>query len=128
MTPGAVLDRLTALGASLTPTPEGTLRYRGPAYLLPAEEQQELDTLKKELGQYKTAILAQLTPGRESAAALPPCAVCGGVDRWCDVEVWRCRTCWDSPLTIQARARHTQEELERRTHTWRPRGVGNDKK
>jgi hypothetical protein len=28
-----------------------------------------------------------------------PCAVCGSTDRWNDGDVWRCRTCWPSPLT-----------------------------
>jgi hypothetical protein len=38
------------------------------------------------------------------APDLPPCAVCGGADRWCDIDVWRCRVCAPVPLTAQARA------------------------
>lgn len=69
MTPGALLARLTVLGASLTLTPEGTLRYRGPAVRLSEDAQRELDGLKSALGQHKTALVALLS--QPTAAALP---------------------------------------------------------
>lgn len=46
MTSGAVLARLTALGAAVTLNQEGTLRYRGPDVRLPQEDQRALDALK----------------------------------------------------------------------------------
>jgi len=41
---------------------------------------------------------------------LPPCAVCGGADRWCDIDVWRCRACWPDPLTASARRAAAHDE------------------
>ena|SRR5215510_13667535 len=52
---------------------------------------------------------------------LPPCAVCGGIVRWDDHGVQRCRACWPTPLTQKARqaerayqgtshARHARKE------------------
>jgi hypothetical protein len=32
-----------------------------------------------------------------------PCTVCGSTDRWLDVDVWRCKACWPTPLTAAAR-------------------------
>ena len=41
---------------------------------------------------------------------LPPCAVCGGADRWLDIDVWRCRACWPDPLTASARRAAAHDE------------------
>lgn len=105
MTPGAVLDRLTAFGARVVLTPAGTLRYHGPARVLPEDGQQELAALKAELPTHKAALVALLTPPipRDPPDALPPCAVCGDADRWDDAGVWRCVTCETLPVSDRLR-------------------------
>ena len=44
---------------------------------------------------------APLTP-------LAPCTVCASPTRWDDVGVWRCTTCWPTPLTEAARTAEAQ--------------------
>src|SRR5262245_6668706 len=42
-----------------------------------------------------------------------PCAVCGGVVRWNDHGVQRCRTCSPDPLTRKTRAAERAEQARR---------------
>lgn len=96
MNAATLLQRLTTAGVHLT-VDDGALEIDGPEPIL-------TDALLRTIKTYKREILAQLTPAEKVPLPdLPPCAVCGGVDRWCDMDVWRCRTCWPSPLTAQAR-------------------------
>ena len=120
MTGRAVLDRLEQLGAQLTVTPAGLLRYRGPLVPVSAAHHEELDQLKQALPPLKRVLLTLLQPSPvEAGAALLasaespaeplssgyPCVSCGGGIRWNDAGVWRCVACWPTPLTLAARQR-----------------------
>jgi hypothetical protein len=61
-----------------------------------------------------------------------PCYACQGTQRWNDAGIWRCRACWPTPLTTQARkgtkkwaALYWQEEAKRvaQAETETPRNV-----
>jgi hypothetical protein len=72
---------------------DGLLEIDGPEDVLTPEVLQTLTDYKPEL----VALLS-------APSDLPPCAVCGGTDRWQDLDVWRCATCERLPLTADARA------------------------
>ena len=99
MTALDLLQQLDALGVSLTPHPDGTLRCRAPkGTLTPAlvdsmrQHRQQLHDLVQEGGDCAAAPTAPLRP--EPLSRFYPCMVCGGVDRWDNCGVWRCRRCW----------------------------------
>jgi hypothetical protein len=49
------------------------------------------------------------------------CAVCGSQDRWDDVGVFRCTTCWPTPLTDAARRAEQQERAQQQGEQARER-------
>ena len=67
-------------------------------------EMREHGTVKTD----KTSRGAPLTPSA-------PCTVCGNTRRWNDAGLWRCGTCWPTPLTAAARVAEA--------HPWRKPGA-----
>lgn len=84
-----LLDYLRVANVQIVMDDVGGLRMRGGKELPP--------DIRAALSDHKPA-LREWVVARE---ALPPCARCGGHDRWWDHGVWRCLVCAPDALTME---------------------------
>jgi hypothetical protein len=95
---------LQTLGVVLTPAPDGTIRYKAPHGVMTDELCEAIRTHKEAL----RALIEgceEVTPEPHApaiATSLPPCALCGGAERWDDHGILRCVTCYPpGSMTLQ---------------------------
>src|SRR5262245_46390276 len=106
-----VYECLTQHGVVLR-VQDGQLKARATQGMLTEAWRHEIRTHREALMALLTSTgspMPQALPARPHAApslhaaTQAPCVVCGGSQRWDDAGVWRCTTCWPTPLTVTTR-------------------------
>jgi hypothetical protein len=100
MIPADLLAELRSLGVTLTLSPERRLRYKAPRGVITPELFEAIQTHREPLldlverGEERATVEQEEAHPAADSPQLPPCALCGGDERWDDHNVLRCVACY----------------------------------